>query len=287
MTNSQKGFVVIPIIIWAVVGLFTVAVVRETGLVKLNLSGEGGLLQIKNLTEQQEPSPTPVPMVESDLLIPVKDFYAAISSKEFDSAWNLLSKNFQNYAQNYDNFVSGYKNTLNVVTKDVYVQDLSNKIVYVQIEAKDDLKGQVQTKTFEGIWKLVLEDGKWKLDSSDIILKDVSPTPKPVQVPKTSSPTPKPTSTPTPTPSPTPSPNTGKEQALKMIDGKINKINKDIAFWQNNIQAQVQQFDQGCDNYICTQMINNTIADMRYRIDLLQAEKSALEREKIQIMAQP
>lgn len=301
MTTFQKGFVVAPIIIWAVVGLFAVAAVNQTGLVQLNLSREGGLLKVKNLAEKQKPATNPASISESDLLNSVKEFYSTISSKKYDSAWNLLSKDFQDYVQGYDNFVKGYKTTLSVVVKNVYVKDLSNKLVYVELEAKDDINGQVISQTFSGIWELIKEDGGWKLDTANLTANNTTPTAsKPSIKPQ---PTPHPTSTPQPTPTSDPA----KEQALKAIDEKISKINQQIASLNAVIDSLLQQEKQlnsdrysdpqsemyiddpyGRESLLAgrSQMIISYINQIQYKIQILVQERNELERQRILIMSQ-
>jgi len=184
MINS-KGFVALPFLIWVVVGILTVTTIKNAYLEGGTHYEQSDLAMYNPTSDTSEtPSPTPTPIANpSDLTEPVEQFYSLLSSKKFDGAWILLSKNFQDYAQNYDNFVKGYKSTLSTLVKDMRVQDLANNMVFVQLESSDNVNGQVQTKTFEGTWKLALENGQWKLDSADITLKSVSPTPEPTTVP--------------------------------------------------------------------------------------------------------
>lgn len=105
-----------------------------------------------------------------DLVNTVKQFYNYIGLKQLDNAWNLLSKNFQNYAQGHDHFVSGYDTTLNVFIEDAYVKDLSTNTVYVKFKSADDFNGQTQYKNWAGVWQLIREDGTWKMDNANIAL---------------------------------------------------------------------------------------------------------------------
>lgn len=167
------------IIISVILGLIALS----TGYVTVDLAG---LNKQKALPSTVISTPAPndnFTVSPSDLMDPVKNFYSFISSKQYDTAWSLLSKNFQNYAQNYDNFVNGYKTTLNTHVKDIRIQGLSDNTVFVQLESSDNINGYVQTKTFEGIWKLAPENGQWKLDTADITLKSVSSLPKTANVP--------------------------------------------------------------------------------------------------------
>lgn len=120
------------------------------------------------------PSTVQNSITTSDLINPVNEFYADISSKKNLQAWNLLSTNFQNYAGGYDNFAKGYSTTTNIYTNKVSVQDLPNKLVYVNLSSTDTINGQNLIRTYEGTWKLIIENNQWKLDMADITLLDPS-----------------------------------------------------------------------------------------------------------------
>ncbi len=189
---NQRGFVVAPIIIWLVVGLFAVVAINNsyskgTPYEQSDLAKIGKPLDTPTVV----PTPTPIPIASSsDLINPVKQYYSDISSKQYYDAWTQLSKNFQNYAQGYDLFVKGYSTTIAISLNNIHVQDLTNDTVFVNLASVDNINGQTQNQTYSGTWKLVYEDSSWKLEAANIkLLTPVavikSPTPVPTDIPVT------------------------------------------------------------------------------------------------------
>lgn len=166
----------------------TVVVVASIVLSLVYFSGDHNQGVSTNIpgTPAASSSSSMAPNVDPQVLTDtVKQFYSDISTKQYESAWKLLSKNFQDYVQGHDNFVNGYKTTLNTIVKSIKIQDLPSNTVYVEFESSDNVNGQIQTKTFSGSWKLIQENEKWKLDTASITLISTSPTPKPVSQAKT------------------------------------------------------------------------------------------------------
>ncbi len=124
----------------------------------------------------ESPRPSTVSNVDPQILTDtVKQFYSKVSSKQFDKAWELLSKNFKDYSKNYNNFVKGYDATKSVLVQDLRIQDLPTYTVFVKLQSADNFYSQIQTKDYSGTWKLIKEDGIWKLDKAEIALINVSP----------------------------------------------------------------------------------------------------------------
>ncbi len=167
---NQKGFVIAPIVIWIVIGLIAAVAAHK----EFDFNGNKNSVQISNnLTDYPKQSPSPIPIASSsDLTDPVKQYYSDISSKQYYNAWILLSKNFQNYAQGYDSFVKGYGTTVSLSVNDIYVHYLSNDTVFVNLSSVDNINGQIQSRTYSGTWKIVWEEGTWKLDTANIALLD-------------------------------------------------------------------------------------------------------------------
>ena len=173
---KQGGFVIAPILIWVVVGLIAIVAISKTG------SEDKGLPKIPNnqVVDQQstiQPNPTIDPQALTDT---VKKFYSHLSSREFDQAWRLLSKNAQDQAEGYDLFIKGFATTKNVLVQDIQLQDLSTKKVFIKLQSTDNINNQTLTKNFQGTWELKLEDGFWKLDTAEIALTNAFPS----QIPK-------------------------------------------------------------------------------------------------------
>ncbi|MDP3982767.1 MAG: hypothetical protein Q8Q65_01685 [bacterium] len=176
---NQKGFAS-PILIWIAVGLIAIVAVSKTGSENKKLPET-----LNNQTfDQQSTKPTiqPNPTVEPQVLTDkVKQYYSDISNKHFNQAWSLLSKNFQNYSKNYDSFVNGYNTTKSILVQDVTLKDLATNTVFIKLQSTDNINNQIQTKNYSGTWKLIFEDGSWKLDTANIILIGISPAPKTCQ----------------------------------------------------------------------------------------------------------
>lgn len=176
---NQKGFIVAPILVWAVIGLLALGIIISR---ISNKDKELSKVQNSQVVDQQpaiKPSPSTDP---ANLIDTVRQFYSNISSRQFNQAWILLSKNFQSNAKNYDNFVKGYDTTRSVLVQEIHVQDLSNDIIFIKLQSTDTNYDQIQTKDYSGTWKLIKEDGFWKLDSADIALLNVSPSSKALNV---------------------------------------------------------------------------------------------------------
>lgn len=167
---NQRGFVA-PIIILVVIGLITIAAVGKIG------GNDKVLPKIPNnrIDDQRsaiQPNPTVDPQVLTDT---VKKFYSHLSSREFDQAWRLLSKNAQDQSEGYDFFIKGFAITKKVSVQDIQLQDLSTKKVFIKLQSTDNINNQTLTKNFQGTWELKLEDGAWKLDNANISLVSTSP----------------------------------------------------------------------------------------------------------------
>ncbi|MDO8487759.1 MAG: hypothetical protein Q7S31_00395 [bacterium] len=166
----------LPVAIVAIVSLILISVFSNH-----NSGNQNSHISPSAITSS--PSPSTNPSVDPQVLTDtVKQYYVNISSKRIDQAWGLLSKNFQNSAKNYDSFAKGYTTTRSVLVQDTRIQDLPNYIVFIKLQASDTIYDQVQTKDYSGTWKLIKEDGSWKLDSADIVLLNVSPSSRALSV---------------------------------------------------------------------------------------------------------
>lgn len=92
------------------------------------------------------------------------NFHSAITNKQYQVAFNLLSPDMQNYVGGYDKFVKGYGTTessqiteINVISKN----DSTAQLAYM-LEAKDKFKAGTLVQHFSGTAKLV-NNGGWKI----------------------------------------------------------------------------------------------------------------------------
>ncbi len=118
----------------------------------------------------------------------------------------------------------------------------------------------------------------------------------------------RPSNTPTIAPLPTKTVNTGKTEALKMNEEKIAQIDQAISSLQSAIDGTLKNEQEQCNlpeeplttsegrildpgiqlmrEYNCSQGYFDVVNDLRQKISILAFEKNALERQKIQIVAQ-
>lgn len=116
-----------------------------------------------------------------------------------------------------------------------------------------------------------------------------TPEPTPTDTPI---PTIEPSPIPTPTATPTPTPNTGKDEALKLINANIDMLNQEISQQQDAMKAQYGYY-AGCEglgagqlqNY-CYDDVKSRMDQMGHQLDILNQERNNLIQQKIQIMAQ-
>ena len=102
------------------------------------------------------------------LVATVETFYTYIANQQFDLAYNLLSKTFKKDFGDYIEFSKGYATTVKTTLQEVKLDDEMQDAVRVRIVASDTIENKVVTRTFIGRWKLVKEEGTWKLDTADI-----------------------------------------------------------------------------------------------------------------------
>lgn len=176
---NQKGNVATPVLVWLVLGLFILVVVSKTE----NENKKLPKISSDQIVNQQQSPIRPNPTIDPEVLTDtVKQFYSSISSRQFDPAWKLLSKSFQNNAKTYDSFVKGYDTTKSVSIQDIHIKDMSDNSVFIKLQSTDSNHDQIQTKDYSGTWKLIKEDGSWKLDTADIALLSVSPSSRALNV---------------------------------------------------------------------------------------------------------
>lgn len=90
----------------------------------------------------------------------VTAFYHDISAGNYRSAYDRLSRSYKS-GTSFGAFVQGYQ-----TTKAVRVETgvPRNRAVPTTIYSTDDTANGDQHRTFDGSWRVVLEDGHWKLD---------------------------------------------------------------------------------------------------------------------------
>lgn len=188
---NQKGFAPI-LALWLVLVVIIGYVYLKEHPINFNYFSRSTI----RTSESSSSSQIQIIPTESDLINPVKEFYLNLSSKKFGDAWDLLSGNFQKYAQNKDQFTKNYSTTEGISIQEISIQDLSEGTVYVKLQSVDSVNGQSSIKNYSGVWKLIEAGKKWKLDKADIKLEESSQLSCP-ESPKLTCPTPTPISPPT------------------------------------------------------------------------------------------
>lgn len=123
----------------------------------------------KNTSPSTSQSVASVATRAEDALV---NFHSAITNKQYQTAFNFLSPDMQNYVGGYDKFVRGYGTTessqiteINVISKNDSVATLA-----YMLEARDKFKAGTLVQQFSGTAKLV-NNGGWKI--SEVTAKKV------------------------------------------------------------------------------------------------------------------
>ena len=122
----------------------------------------------------EEPEPARKTREELDLetsaAMPLQRFHQYITERKFQQAFEFFSKERQSKI-NFDDWVAGFENT--VSSEADYIQmtsyDDNHVVLYYVLFAKD--KPNIERR-FEGEATMILEDGKWKIDSAHNTLLD-------------------------------------------------------------------------------------------------------------------
>jgi hypothetical protein len=123
----------------------------------------------KNISPTASQSAASVATRAEDALV---NFHSAITNKQYQTAFNLLSPSMQNYVGGYDKFVRGYGTTessqiteINVISKN----DSAATLAYM-LEARDKFKAGTLIQQFSGTAKLI-NNGGWRI--SEVTAKKV------------------------------------------------------------------------------------------------------------------
>ncbi len=161
---NKNGFVIAPIIIWIAVAAFAILAISKAGT-------SNNSSQTTNLQPSSSPTviPTSASLTESNLIDPVKSYYSNVTSKNYYDAWNLLTKKNQSTGPitNFDDFVKDFNSSglVDILIKKISTTDLTNHVVSVDVESEFIKNGQSKIYTAIDTWKLIEENGLWKLDS--------------------------------------------------------------------------------------------------------------------------
>lgn len=97
------------------------------------------------------------------------DFHQAISSHDFNTAWNYLTPEQQQRMGGFSSFQNGYADTISSDISNVGVQSASDNqvILSYDITARDHANNGVKVQNFTGSATLVSVNGQWKISYTE------------------------------------------------------------------------------------------------------------------------
>ena len=97
----------------------------------------------------------------------VKAFYAYLKARQMEKGFDLLS---QEYLQktNFEEWTARFKDVLDVYVYKAEVAEGSKDTVNIKFDTINWVNGEVETHYYEGTWKTIFEDGKYKMLKSNI-----------------------------------------------------------------------------------------------------------------------
>ena len=96
----------------------------------------------------------------------LRNFYSAISAKNLNAAWNLMTPEQQSRMGGYDSFHNGYSTTLSSAASNILVASSSSDktVLNYTLTARDRAEGgKVKVQNFACSATLVKQDGSWKI----------------------------------------------------------------------------------------------------------------------------
>ncbi len=108
----------------------------------------------------------PHPPVDDTPLHALASFYLALGDRDLSTAYSLLSPSVQ-AASRYEEWVSGFDTTMGVEVgaARVITQDETQATVAAQVQALDNVGGQVVVTLYDVEWLLIRMEGGWRLES--------------------------------------------------------------------------------------------------------------------------
>ena len=92
-------------------------------------------------------------------------FHKAITTKQYQTAYNYLGPEMQNYVGGYDKFVNGYATTISSKVRDMNVlsDDSNSTVIEYILEAKDRINGGIVEQSFKGTATMKKINGNWRI----------------------------------------------------------------------------------------------------------------------------
>lgn len=147
------------------------------GMATSGVSGLGLAIIPEAITDRLEPftnGKKPATPIETMKLEPekgpeetVKAFYGYLKLRQLEKAFGLISKERLQGAT-FAQYKGGYTNTIDVSLIDVYPISGKESTYWVKLSSLDWQLNDVISRFYEGEWQLIQEEGKWRLNNSDI-----------------------------------------------------------------------------------------------------------------------
>ncbi len=120
-----------------------------------------------NMVSIPSPTSSPKSATPQELIHIVQSYYQGISTTNFVTSWNMLSKQNQSRLGSFEKFVDGYKNTISVYLQESHFNKDTGS-VSVKFSSVDINHDQVVVKKYSGKWDFTNEEGEWKMGNADI-----------------------------------------------------------------------------------------------------------------------
>ena len=94
-------------------------------------------------------------------------FYAYLKARQMEKGFDLLSKEYLQKT-NFEEWTTRFTDVLDVYVYDLKMEEKSKDIVFIKFDTQNWVNGEVETHYYEGTWKTIFEDGKYKMLKSNI-----------------------------------------------------------------------------------------------------------------------
>lgn len=121
---------------------------------------KGELLSDKDITKiNLDPSKSPEEAVAA--------FYYYISARRMEDGFSLLSKNYLKKI-NFEEWSGRFRDVIDIQVWKVELEKGSKNKVFVKFSTKNWINQDIEIHDYEGTWEVVLEDGVYKMNKSNI-----------------------------------------------------------------------------------------------------------------------
>lgn len=94
-------------------------------------------------------------------------FYAYLKARQMEKGFDLLSKEYLQKT-NFEEWTNRFTDVLDVYVYDVKMEKKSEDTVFIKFDTQNWINQEIESHYYEGTWKTILEDGKYKMLKSNI-----------------------------------------------------------------------------------------------------------------------